>query len=47
MNDIKEAMKKIAELEERMNGIHIDSINKKISNLSDELSKKADKVYVD
>lgn len=47
LNDIKEAIKKIAELEERMKGINLDAINKKISHISDELNKKADKVHVD
>lgn len=31
MNDIKEAIKKIAELEEKVNAMHIENINKKLS----------------
>ena len=30
-----------------MKGINLDAINKKISHISDEMNKKADKVHVD
>ena len=47
LTEIKEIIKKIAELEDQIKGMKIELLIKQISGIKDEINKKADKIWVD
>ena len=47
LNDIREALKKVAEHEVKLNNLDLDKILKKISQIAEEVVKKADKSMVE
>ncbi len=46
LNEFKEALKKVAEHEEKLKGFNADTIMKKLKHLEEELSKKAEKTDI-
>jgi hypothetical protein len=47
MGEIKEAIRKVAELEDKFKGMNIEPLVKQINGMKDEINKKADKAFVD